>query len=119
MATSDAAQLAGIADQVGMIEKGKKADLLVLQETAGDAYDALLHASAEDVALVIVGGVPVYGERAMVNRVASNKQWDPVGVCGTEKVVASFGRWTQTVEELRRALGRWGQVLSPVAACNQ
>jgi len=61
MVTRDAARLLRIDDQVGTIEPGKKADLLILEGDPTSPYQALVGASREAIRLVFVGGRPVYG----------------------------------------------------------
>jgi cytosine/adenosine deaminase-related metal-dependent hydrolase len=61
MVTRDAARLLRIDGQVGTIEPGKQADLLILEGDSALPYQALVGAQREAVRLVFVGGRPVYG----------------------------------------------------------
>jgi 5-methylthioadenosine/S-adenosylhomocysteine deaminase len=49
---------------IGSIEPGKRADFLVLDDTAGDPYERLIAARDTSVALVVINGVPRYGTSA-------------------------------------------------------
>jgi imidazolonepropionase-like amidohydrolase len=52
-ATVDAAELLGLADEIGTLEPGKRANLVAVAEDATAAIEAL-----RDVRLVVLGGVP-------------------------------------------------------------
>jgi len=120
MATANAAQLAGIAGLTGSIAPGKRADLLILNvPAAADPYAALVHASVADVALVIIDGLPVYGDAALMREMRVGQPAAKLDVCGSLKdlAVASPELWPATVAELTEGLARWGAGLSALAAC--
>lgn len=60
-ATSNAAAVTGWEEQLGTLEEGKLADILVIKGTADDAYMQLIKAAEKDVELVIVNGLARYG----------------------------------------------------------
>jgi cytosine/adenosine deaminase-related metal-dependent hydrolase len=121
MATSNAAQLAGLQDKIGSIKPGYVADLLIVRRMAKDAYSSLLHASPRDVRLVIIGGSPVYGDEDLMKKLAPAHQLEAMKVCDVPKSLDLESEtilqgtrpkpWKQTLEELNRALNEWG--LSP------
>jgi cytosine/adenosine deaminase-related metal-dependent hydrolase len=84
--TRRAATVAGWQDHVGTIEVGKLADLLVLDARHDDPYENLVCATEREVRLVMVGGVPRYGDR-MVMQVAgvAVAQMEPLVVGGRQK----------------------------------
>ncbi len=118
MATSNAAQLAGLQDKIGSIKPGYFADLLVVRRVAKDAYSSLLHSSPADVRLVVIGGSPVYGDDDLMKKLAPARQLEAMKVCDVPKsldleseAVLQGTRpkpWKQTLEELNRALNEWG-----------
>jgi 5-methylthioadenosine/S-adenosylhomocysteine deaminase len=122
MATRNAAELGGIADQTGTLAVGMRADLLVLEATAGggDAYTQLVHSSSADVAMVIVDGVAVYGDAKLMQQARGAAATSMIMVCGEPKGIgfASAGTWPATVSELTAALARWGATLSPLTDCH-
>jgi hypothetical protein len=61
MATRDAAKILKWDAAIGSIEAGKRADLIVVQGTSGDAYDRLLKAAESDLHLVMINGIARYG----------------------------------------------------------
>ncbi|RMF35566.1 MAG: amidohydrolase, partial [Chloroflexi bacterium] len=60
MVTDEAARLLRIADEVGTIEPGKRADLLVLSGDVEAPYRSLVAASHDDIRLVLLAGRPVF-----------------------------------------------------------
>jgi cytosine/adenosine deaminase-related metal-dependent hydrolase len=54
-------------DRLGRIAVGYDADLLVLPDTGKDPYATLIEAEPDDIALLIHGGVPVYGDEAYIS----------------------------------------------------
>ncbi|MDZ4792678.1 MAG: amidohydrolase family protein [Bacteroidota bacterium] len=61
LATTAAAEVTGWQDHVGTLEKGKLADILVIGGKATDPYMHLVKALEKDVELVVVDGIPRYG----------------------------------------------------------
>ena len=60
--TTRAAYALMLDDQRGRIAAGYAADLLILPDGGLDPYTALIEAEPADIALLIRGGVPVYGD---------------------------------------------------------
>jgi len=63
MVTSNAARGLRIDGRKGTVEEGKAADLLLLRTGLLDPYDALVEARIEDIELLTLNGVPLYGGR--------------------------------------------------------
>jgi 5-methylthioadenosine/S-adenosylhomocysteine deaminase len=61
MVTTNAARALWMSDEVGGIEEGKLADLLLLRPRAEDPYEALLAAQIEDIELLLQAGTPILG----------------------------------------------------------
>ena len=83
MVTCDAASILGWSKQLGAIEKGKLADLIVLSTTAGDPFDALGGADEGDISLVIIDGSP---------RAGTEEFFSHLGVAGETVRFGSFKR---------------------------
>jgi 5-methylthioadenosine/S-adenosylhomocysteine deaminase len=60
-ATRNPARILRWHDQLGTLEKGKRADLLVVSGAGGDAHAHLFTRTEHDVELVVINGVPRYG----------------------------------------------------------
>ena len=87
MATVVPAQLAGADTQIGSIVKEIYADLLLINKTGPDPYQALLHANAVEVRLVVIGGVPTYGDRELMEKLLPGRKIEPLTVCGASKAI--------------------------------
>ncbi len=68
MATRNAAEILGWDEQLGTLEGGKRADLLVVAGAGGDGHAHLFTRSEHDVELVVVNGVPRYGASQVMRR---------------------------------------------------
>lgn len=79
MATRDAARILKWGEAVGTLDAGKRADLLVIAGTAGDAYDALIRAKETDVLLVMINGIARYGVSTLMAALAPQDQTVSVG----------------------------------------
>jgi 5-methylthioadenosine/S-adenosylhomocysteine deaminase len=78
LATREAARILGWDTKLGTIQTGKRADLLVLNERAGDPYQRLLHATETSVQLVVIDGVPRYGATNLMSRfelIGATERW--------------------------------------------
>jgi adenine deaminase len=72
MVTTDAATIAGLGQHLGQLATGRPADLLVLQRTHDDAYEAVCHAHPVNVELVTIGGDLAYGRTDWVQALAAD-----------------------------------------------
>jgi len=135
MATGVAAELAGLKNSLGTIAPGFYADLLVVKPAAMayrpslplDPNTAVLHTKPADVVLVIVGGIPTYGDLALMAQLLPGKPLEKVTICGIEKALY-FGTdmaegvtprsWHDTESTLSTALRQLGISLAPLAECN-
>ena len=89
MATSTPARIAGIDDEVGAIRSGLWADILVLGGDHNDPYGSVVRATAADVRLVVIGGVPIYGDRELMSLLWSPGDLEEVTLPGGPKTFAT------------------------------
>ncbi len=66
MITSLAAKHMAIDGDVGTLEVGKLADVLVVDGDPEDPYTSVLEVRPQNVKLVLIGGIPSYGEPAIM-----------------------------------------------------
>jgi len=119
MATSNAAELVNLQAQIGSLAAGHVADVIVVKAggTGHDAYWTLTHSTAEDVELVVIGGVAMYGDAAMMQSFGG-ASGERVEVCGAGKVLAAGGKsFAATEKVLDGALRKQGRSLAPLAEC--
>ena len=83
MATSIPARIAHIDDKVGSIQPGLFADIFLLRGDATHPFDALVQSKPQDVSLVVVNGVPIYGDATLMSKF--NLTTEPVPFCGETK----------------------------------
>lgn len=68
MATTNAARILKWDRVIGSIEAGKRADLLVVNGRKGDPYDRLINSRETSITLVVINGVPRYGQKRFMKR---------------------------------------------------
>jgi 5-methylthioadenosine/S-adenosylhomocysteine deaminase len=126
MATQTPAQLGAAGDKIGTLAKGMYADLLLIRKNGTDAYQALLQANPADVRLVVIGGVPVYGDRELMEKLLPGRPLEELTVCGAPKrlyiqpqpgIPETQKSFRQISAELETALAAWGTSLAELAAC--
>lgn len=87
LATRNAAGILRWDPLFGSIEKGKRADLLVVAGRAGDPYARLLAARETSVALVVISGVPRYGSPSLMERFDLGGGAEPWTVAGSKRTL--------------------------------
>lgn len=83
MATSIPARIAHIDDKVGTIQPGLFADLFLLRGDPTQPFDSLVQSKPQDVSLVVVNGVPIYGDATLMSKFSLSTE--PVPFCGETK----------------------------------
>jgi cytosine/adenosine deaminase-related metal-dependent hydrolase len=66
MATVNAARILKWDGVLGSLEAGKRADLIVVRGQKGDPYERLLQATETSIRLVVINGVPRYGDTRLM-----------------------------------------------------
>lgn len=121
MSTAIPARIANIADKVGSLREGLYADLFVLAGDSAQPYVALAHAKPEDVQLVLVGGVPVYGNKKLMDLM--QLRTEPIEVCGKQMYVNSSslaaGSFSEVVGRLAAGLNGYRLSLGPIVECQK
>lgn len=87
MVTTHAAHALALDDKLGSIEPGKKADLTVIAGACAAPWSALVNARSAEVRLVLVGGVPLYGDTLLQSVAPSSPGCETMNVCGVSKFV--------------------------------
>jgi imidazolonepropionase-like amidohydrolase len=72
MVTTDAAKIADLDDNLGRLDAGRPADLLVLERRNQDAYESILQSDRASVQLVTVSGHLLYGRDDWFRTLAPN-----------------------------------------------
>jgi 5-methylthioadenosine/S-adenosylhomocysteine deaminase len=87
MVTCTPAQMLGWGGAVGSLEAGKKADLLVVEGTAGDPYAKLIDATEADLELVMINGVPRVGTPALMGHLGAVGELETIEVGGRRRAL--------------------------------
>ena len=125
MASSVPARVAWIDDKVGTLAPGMYADFFLVQDTpdgpASDFYDAILVKPIADIDLVVIDGIPVYGDPAMLKSLSIPTE--PLKLCGKEKALNSTalpnGPFAQVEARLSAKMKALGSELGPLDSCPQ
>lgn len=125
MASSVPARVAGIDDKVGTLAPGMYADFFLVRDTpdgpASDFYDALLVKQITSIDLVVIDGIPVYGDPTMLKSL--NIPIEPLHLCGTEKALNSNalpnGPFAAVEVRLSTKLKAFGTELGALDSCPQ
>jgi len=131
MVTSLPARIIGVDDEVGAIAAGLRADLLVIQPRDDEdqdtgqtsstkeerAYRVVVDATAADVQLVLVGGVPLYGDRELLGHFWDRSDLEELQIGPARKALATPAAGVvlrDMVNRLAPALAAEGTTLAPL-----
>jgi 5-methylthioadenosine/S-adenosylhomocysteine deaminase len=121
MATANAAGLVNLSAELGSLDAGHAADIIVIRKPSGDqhnAYWTLTHSSPEDLELVVIGGRALYGDPALMQKYSS-APGETVTLCGATKSLATEGKpFAETEHTLDHAMHQFGRTLAPLAECS-
>lgn len=121
MASSVPARIAAIDDKVGALAPGMLADLFLVHAPADttNPYDALVQAHVEGIDLVMINGVAVYGDAAMLHTLGAHTE--PLTVCGAARALNTgalpAGSFAAVEARLQARMRAQGMALAPVAEC--
>ncbi|MBX7196706.1 MAG: amidohydrolase family protein [Sandaracinaceae bacterium] len=110
MATRDGARAVDLDADIGTIEVGKRADLVVFGRVSSDPYRAVLDSHSSDIRLVLIDGAGYYGDLALESATAVNGMCEDFSACGTAKFLCVAGtpgataRADETYESIRTQL---------------
>jgi 5-methylthioadenosine/S-adenosylhomocysteine deaminase len=119
MSTAIPARIARIDEKVGTLEVGHYADLFVLKGNASQPFAALANAQPQDVQLVLIGGIPLYGSAKLMSEL--HVKPEAVNICGSKMQLNSAalpeGAFADVERRLEGDLKEYGITLAPIAEC--
>src|SRR6188474_66653 len=121
MATSVPAHIVGIDDEVGAIKVGLRADLVVINGNHNNPYKAVINATAANVDLVFINGVPLYGDRILMKHFWNESQLEKIVSPEATKTIATPGAnflVSDVKNRLQLALQAEGSSLAPLTEAN-
>jgi cytosine/adenosine deaminase-related metal-dependent hydrolase len=121
MATSIPARIAHIDDKVGTIQPGLFADIFLLHGDPTQPFDSLVQSKPQDVSLVVVNGVPIYGDATLMSKF--NVNTEAVPFCGETKNlnlgVLPNGKLSDVQHRLEEKMQTYNLKLANVDPCAQ
>lgn len=130
MASSIPARVARIDDKLGTLAPGMLADFFLVRQPAIESptspyddilapYDRILSDKITAIDLVVIDGIPVYGDPAMLKSL--NIPTEALHLCGTEKALNSNalpdGPFAAVEARLSTKLKALGTTLGPLDSC--
>ena len=105
MVTYNAAKAFWMQDRIGTLDEGKLGDIIVLKGNNDDPYENLVNASMCDIELLVLAGMPIYGEMRFIDIVggALPSGYTQIDVCGRSMFVK--GDPAGLYNEVRRKVG--------------
>ena len=116
MVTTNAAFAAGMERGVGMLKPGFVADVAIFDGSVNKDHRAVIAAEPKNVALVLRGGAPLYGDDALLNDAAiGGSSCEVIDVCGAPKraCVSKDTGGTVTLAAVKAA----GDAFAPLFNC--
>jgi hypothetical protein len=121
MVTSAPAHIAGVDDEVGAISAGLRADILIINGNHNNPYRALIDATAADVELVFIDGVPLYGSPKFMKHFWDISELEEIELATVTKALATPAaniNVASIANTLQLALQAEGTSLAPLAEAN-
>jgi 5-methylthioadenosine/S-adenosylhomocysteine deaminase len=116
MATREAARILKWDHLLGTIEAGKRADLLVIEGTTVDPYDALIGAKETDIQLVMINGIARYGVPELMETLAPGGEEIRIGGQDRRLFLAQASADPDVAQiPLRRAIRRLRKAFHEIA----
>ncbi|MFO0569917.1 MAG: amidohydrolase family protein [Polyangiaceae bacterium] len=116
MVTTNAALAAGVERGVGMLKPGYVADIAIFDGSTNKDHRAVIAAEPKNVALVLRGGAPLYGDASLVSNAAlGGATCESIDVCGAQKLacVSKDAGGASTLAAVKAA----GEAFAPLANC--
>lgn len=109
MATENGAKVVGLENKLGKLAPGALADIAVFGGDRASPYDAILAATPREVRLVLVGGVPLYGNAVLEPAAPAAPGCEKLSICGEPKFLcvattSTSSKLDQTYAQIKAAL---------------
>jgi len=113
MVTSTAAELLALEDQIGSLEVGMKADVVVIGGDPNLPYESVLAATPARVRLTFVGGDALYGDEQLEPLGPQSPACELIDICGQSKFICvaieggtTSNKWGQSLAEIDAILNQ-------------
>ena len=123
MSTSIAARVAGIDEKVGSLQVGLYADLFLLHRNTGystdRAFDRVIRSHPQNIDLVMVAGVPVYGSKELIDKF--HVPSEQLTVCGSRKALnrdlLGSGSFSEVETRIKKEMSAYKVQPGEIADC--
>jgi cysteine-rich repeat protein len=105
MVTANGAAATATDDVIGVLGKGKIADITIFNGATNKDHRAVIDAAPQDVVLVMRGGKVLYGDETIVTGVPATGMCDVLDVCGTSKQVCLQSEIMKNLAALKTSVG--------------
>lgn len=113
MSMGEAAMAARVEGVLGYLKPGYLADLTIWDQKNNEGYRAVIEANPADVALVMRGGIALYGDDEMMGLLTGNDpKCETFDVCGRQKRVCLERETGETLKSLPPAGQQWYKLFS-------
>lgn len=102
--TGNAAEVAGVGTSLGALAPGRLADLAIFDGRVRTGYRAVIAAQPQDVALVMRGGIALYGDTSLVS-VLRISGCEVLNVCGQTRSLCVQAETSLTFAQAQTAAG--------------
>jgi cytosine/adenosine deaminase-related metal-dependent hydrolase len=105
MVTYNAAKALWMQDRIGTLDEGKLGDVIVIKAKNDDPYENFVNTSMDDIELLILAGMPIYGEMRFIDIMGGSlpSGYTQINVCGRPMFVK--GDPAGLYNEVRRKVG--------------
>ena len=104
MITVNPARALRIEKDLGSIEKGKMGDLLLIEKKNDDPYSSLVNATLSDIALVVMEGKPLYGNKEFADLFRKLEiECEEITIDGKKKLI--IGSPTKLINSIWKNIG--------------
>ena len=108
MVTANAAQALGVGKRLGSIQAGALGDIAVYRRGTDNLFESVVTAEPDDVALVLRGGKPLYGDDSIIDGLAAGgmtQGCESLDACGRTKRICLESDTGISLEKLQNAAG--------------
>jgi cytosine/adenosine deaminase-related metal-dependent hydrolase len=124
MVTINGAKAFGMANELGTIEVGKMADLLIVAKNEADPYRNLIDSRPQDVELVTVSGDPLFGATDLMDTLGKTGDYEMIDACGVQRAIdvtvptsSKVSKGDETLAQIESSLTAVQPSLTPLIDC--
>lgn len=104
MATVNAAAVLKSEQRIGSLAVGMEADIAIFNGAEHKGYQAAIFGAPKDVALVMRGGTPLYGDATVIDGLKAPASCESLDVCGENKKVCAVSETGSTLAQLQAGM---------------